>query len=148
MDVFIKSSFTLMDYNKNDVVLDIGCGPGYLADNLAPLVKEIHCLDICDDFINNGKERFKTCKNVCFYRMDGKNYTDFSQLHDFEFTKMIWLTVIQYYNKRDHLKLLIRHVKKISQKGAKFLIADIPQNRNRKSEIFELLKVSIKKYYS
>jgi len=147
MKIFIESTSNLMGYNKNDRILDIGCGPGYLADNLHSVVQEIHCVDICDDFIKKGKDRLKKSNNVYFYKMEDKNYTDLSMVGNHKFNKIICLSVIQYYEKREHLKLLVHQVKRVAQKGAKFLIADIPQGQKRKSELFELVKLSTKNGY-
>ena len=41
MQIFITATDPLLNYNSQDVILDIGCGPGYLAAYLKDRVKEI-----------------------------------------------------------------------------------------------------------
>ena len=58
MEIFITATDPLLNYNSQDVILDIGCGPGYLATFLKDRVKEIHCVDTSQDYVERCKERF------------------------------------------------------------------------------------------
>ncbi len=54
--------------NTGDIVLDFGCGNGFITFNFADLVKEIHALDISSKVINIAKTRASERKieNVLF----------------------------------------------------------------------------------
>ena len=105
MEIFIKATDPILGYDKEDIVLDIGSGFGYLASFLKHRVREIHCLDISEWFLGLYMKRFAHEKNVFSYKLDSENYTDLSIVRDKEFSKIICLSVIQYYkNIQDPMK--------------------------------------------
>ena len=67
MEIFIGRTKHLLNYNKNDVILDIGCGPGYFEYFLENNVREIHCTDTSKRYIDMCKKRFMNSKNLFFY---------------------------------------------------------------------------------
>ncbi|MBI2541603.1 class I SAM-dependent methyltransferase [Candidatus Woesearchaeota archaeon] len=143
MEIFIRGTESLLDYNENDIVLDIGCGPGYLADCLKGIVKEMHCLDTSQHNINLCKKKFKNSNNLFFHKLGRKNYTDFSFLKGKKFTKIICLSVIQYYSGIGDVRKLIENVRKIALRGSKFLIADIPTRKGVLHDAIGILKSGI-----
>lgn len=54
-----------------DVVYDIGCGIGYLATHVAPLVKWYYGYDITEKFLAIAKERCKYLHNTTFSNVMG-----------------------------------------------------------------------------
>lgn len=144
MGVFIRGTEPLLGYNEKDIVLDIGCGPGYLAERLKDIVKEMHCLDTSQHNINLCKKKFKNSRNLFFYKLDPKNYTDFSFLKGKKFTIIICLSVIQYYNSIGDVRKLIENARKIALQGSKFLIADIPTRNGILHDAIGILKSGIR----
>ncbi len=59
-----KHIHDLMKFSKNDVVLDLGSGMGFMAEVIAPKVKALHCADISDSFLNMCKARTAHLGNV------------------------------------------------------------------------------------
>jgi ubiquinone/menaquinone biosynthesis C-methylase UbiE len=137
---FFTRSKDVLHYNKNDVVLDIGCGPGFLEDCLYPEVHEIHGVDTSPRMIAECRHRFGETGNVYFHHLDSSNYTDLSFLEDHEFTLAVCLSVVQYYRQIEDIEKLIRSVQQISAPGARLLIADIPVQNNTLLDGFNLLR--------
>jgi len=50
-----------------DVGLDIGSGPGFIALALSKSVKQLHCFDISSSFLNLAKEHCKDAVNISFH---------------------------------------------------------------------------------
>jgi ubiquinone/menaquinone biosynthesis C-methylase UbiE len=139
MDIFIRASTPLLRYAPEDVVLDIGAGPGYLAVHLKDRVKEIHCLEASEKYLRVGRDRLRNEKNVFFHLLRA-DYTDLSFLQDRKFTIVICKSVIQYYRSVDEVDALIENVRKIAAPGCRFLIADIPGNAGWLSDIWGVLR--------
>jgi len=58
--------------DKNDLVLDYGCGTGIITTEISNSVKTIHACDISSKMINvaEGKKREKKIKNIEFFQTD------------------------------------------------------------------------------
>ena len=52
---------------KTDTVIDLGVGPGFIADYLANEVEHIHCVDINSDFIQLAKSTLRHRANVTYH---------------------------------------------------------------------------------
>lgn len=125
MDIFVRTSRSILDYRPTDVVLDIGCGPGYLEAALKDDVHEMHGVDVSERYLQRCRERFANQRNVFFYKLNEQNYTDLSPVADKRFSKIVCLSVVQYYKHIDEVETLIRNVSQLALPGARFLIADI-----------------------
>lgn len=146
MDIFIKSTMPIIKYNSEDVIMDIGSGDCQVASYLKEKVKEIHCLDISERNLKDGKKRFEQYKNIFFYLLDINNYTDLTIIkRNILFTKILCLSVIQYYDSKEDLEKLIIEVEKLAAPGAKLLIADIPSSELSSLDILFFLKIASKK---
>jgi len=121
---FLQGVENFFTFSKDDIVLDIGCGPGYLEMFLKDRVKEIHCVDTSKRFIDQCKENFKEDKNVFFYLLSA-DYTDLSFLNSMKFSKIVCSNVVQYYNHANDLEKLILEVKDIAGCNAEFIITDL-----------------------
>lgn len=70
---YIEAFVSSTDFNKEDVVLDVGTGTGVIAHFIAPKVKEVIGLDISQDMLNhsnwNGNKYFikRDILNPIFY---------------------------------------------------------------------------------
>lgn len=61
MAKFISQTLQL---SKDDVVLDFGSGPGFIARTLCDEVKKLYCVDLSDGFIAMCKEELKDTANT------------------------------------------------------------------------------------
>jgi ubiquinone/menaquinone biosynthesis C-methylase UbiE len=145
MDTFITASDLLLHYNSQDIILDIGCGPGYLADFLKDKVKEIHCLDTSQRYLDMCTAKFSGYNNLFFYKLPENNYLDISFLKGKRFSIIICQSVIQYYKDSDEVKNLITEVQRIAWPGTRFLIADIPITTSMALHVYGLLKGACRK---
>lgn len=144
IELFVKSTEQILNYGNSDVMLDIGCGSGLLAELLKDIVKEIHGVDISESQIKICRDKFKSESNLFFYKLDKKDYTNLSLLKDKNFSLIIVLSVIQYYRDLDEVKKLIIEVRKRTKKGARMLIADIPIKEGIISDIWGLMKTAVR----
>jgi SAM-dependent methyltransferase len=139
-DYFFESSRSLLNYDRSDVVLDFGCGPGFLVERLHGRVKEIHGVDTSARMINECREKFRRCPNVGFYTLPTDRYTDLTFLNHTRFTKTVVLSVVQYFRTVTDVGDLIQSVAAVSAPGANLLIADIPTDSVPLRDTIELLK--------
>jgi cyclopropane fatty-acyl-phospholipid synthase-like methyltransferase len=144
MKMFVESTENILNYEKDDIVMDIGSGPGTIVHFLKDRVKEIHCLDISDKYLDMCRKNFQMGNQVFPHKLDESNYTDLSFLKEKKFSKIICLSVIQYYQNLHEVEKLITEVKNLAQDGAKMLIADIPVNDDKLSDIWGILSIALK----
>ena len=52
---------------KSDIVIDLGCGPGFVAKHLAGAVDHIHCVDVDEDFIQFSKHILTDQSNISYH---------------------------------------------------------------------------------
>jgi len=126
MEIFVAASDSLLRYDSQDTILDLGSGPGYLAGWLKDRVKEIHCLDTSQRYLDICKEKFAGANNVFFHRLDESNYTDLSFLPEQRFSIIVCQSVVQYYRSVGEVERMIQEVRRVALPGARFLIAVIP----------------------
>ena len=115
----------LFGFKKDDVVLDIGCASGYFLENIYPFVKEVFGVDISSSYIQACKRKFSHRPRAHFFELDKNHFTDLSFLPTKKVTKVICSSVISYYKDITEVRSLIKNVKKICDKNAMLIIADI-----------------------
>ena len=147
---FAESLAQSIPINTKDHVLDIGCGPGFLVDDLKDKCELVHGTDISEKYIEICKQRFGAEKNLSF--SISKVY-DFESYHhlivDYQINRVILLSVLQYYNSEKEVKELILAFKKTAgeQKFSCLLADIIPTKHSTIGDIFSILKHAIKKGY-
>lgn len=144
MEYFVKATGPIMEYSPDDVVLDIGCGEGYLAESLRGRVREVHGLDISQRSLDHCRAKFESAPGVHFHKLDERDYTSLAFLPEARFTKIVCLSVVQYYDRESDLDDLIRSIRRVAARGARCLIADIPTDRTSGSDALSLLAVAAK----
>lgn len=79
-DLHPSTQFTISNLkkyiNKNDKILDIGCGNGYIAYKLSNYVKQITSIDYDPKVINKAKKKYKkkNIEYICADVLKAKNY--------------------------------------------------------------------------
>ena len=144
IEYFLSTTQPILNYDIQDVVLDIGCGPGLLAAYLKNKVQQIHLMDTSEQFVNLCRKQFAHENNIFCHLLDKNQYTDLSVLPAQKFSLIICLSVIQYYSGIAEVEQLIKEVQRIALPGAKFLIGDIPTEPGTLSDIYHFLKQSLK----
>ena len=62
INLIINQVCTILSLNKNDDLLDLGCGNGALTTRFSPYVSKIHGIDMSDYLIGVANEYFSTSK--------------------------------------------------------------------------------------
>lgn len=145
-DIFLKNSARYFSFRRGDVVLDIGCGPGYLEEYLKDKVKEIYCLETSEYFFKILRRKFYNSPNIHIYKLDETEYLNLNFLKHKRFTVALCMGVVPYYNDVLDFKKLILQVQKYC-KGGLFLIADIKVSINILDDLLGLLKMGFKENY-
>ncbi len=143
MEIFLRSTDNLLNYNGQDIILDIGCGPGYLEAFLKDKVKEVHGVDVSEHYLDICRKKFSPDRNLFFYKLDKVDYTNLSFIYDKKFSLIICLSVIQYYKNINEVEKLIKEVQRVAMPGARFLIADILNDTGMIPDILAALRAGI-----
>lgn len=144
MEYFLRATGPIMQYSRDDVVLDIGCGEGYLAEFLRGRVCEVHGLDISQRSLDHCRAKFAGTPGVHFHKLDERDYTSLAMLPERRYTKIVCLSVVQYYDRESDLDDLVRSIRRVAAPGARCLIADIPIDGAGGSDALSLLAVAAK----
>jgi len=136
-NVFSGEVQKVLSFTKESVVMDIGCGPGFIARKIAPLVKRFYALDINEDFLKITKNNCESLANV-ETRLLREDYQDFPVPEE-KVDIFLCVSVIQYFSDFGSVKKLIESCGKIASPKAKILIADIPLKRNFSERLFDSL---------
>ena len=147
LEIFVCRAKPILSWRPDDMVLDIGCGPGELARLLKNQVREIYGVDISKNYIRRARQRFAGDSNIHFHELDPERYTDLSFLQPHRFSLIVCHSVVQYYGSPQHLRSLILHVSQIASPGARLLIADIPSGASRLREAGQLMLAGLKGGY-
>lgn len=124
-DVFLKHIGDIFSWDSHDVVLDIGSGSGYLASQIHSLVKQVYCVDTSSRAIRRGRQLCGSQSSVAFRLLSPTAYTNLSFLPKAAFSKVLCVSVIQYFDTFHSLQLLLRSVLPLLKRDGVFLIADI-----------------------
>ncbi len=139
-DFFFRKSLEVVGYSEEDDVLDIGCGPGYLEDNLCRVVRRIDGVDTSPAMIEICRKKHASSPHISFSVLDAERYTDLSFLESHTYSITICLSVIQYYRNFHDLEALILGVRRVSKPGGQLLIADIPVRSSPVVDSIELIR--------
>ena len=92
MEVFVRLTADVMDYNENDKVLDFGCGSGNFAEITAHKVGSILCADMSENYVSICANKFSEVHNVSVVRVN-PDLSDLASLGS-GFTKVICFSVM------------------------------------------------------
>ncbi len=95
-----KAMLPLISAQKDDHVLDVGCGIGRWAEVLAPKVKTYHGTDMVEDLIKIAKKRCASLSNTSFQTIAAEDIseTKLSHIKTKSFNKIIIAGVLHYIN--------------------------------------------------
>jgi 2-polyprenyl-3-methyl-5-hydroxy-6-metoxy-1,4-benzoquinol methylase len=125
-------------------ILDIGCGTGELIENLANQTTKVYGADVSDIYIKICKKKFKENNKIIIKKFKN-NYKKLYQI-DKKFSFIFCNSVVQYFSDENEIIELVKSVKKISNKGTKFLISDIMDIKEKKN-LFKFVLYSFLRGY-
>lgn len=136
---------------STDRLLDIGCGPGFLASELQDKVKSYFGVDISENCIQTCREKFEGKTNVQFMQIgsaENKNSLDHFENNNIQFDVIVILSVVQYFSDIAKVEVLLSHCKKILAPNGKIILADVIQTeKGLLKDAFSVLIDSIQKNY-
>jgi len=117
--------------NKEDSVLDIGCGVGVDALNVATKVKEITALDVDKKSLKIAQKSltYKGLKNIEFKFHDANTKLPFA---DQSFHKVICSDVLEHLNNRN---FALKEIKRVLKKNGLLLLVTDNPNTNWKKQL-------------
>ena len=71
---------------NNKVGIDIGCGSGRWAKQIAPLVKELHCVDASEQALRIAKKNLADFDNCIFYHINTDALESLNKTFDFGYS--------------------------------------------------------------
>jgi|TARA_B100001964_G_scaffold206964_1_gene238477 ubiquinone/menaquinone biosynthesis C-methylase UbiE len=145
-EIFYQKTTNIFNYDKKHVVLEIGCGTGDLANKISNKVSKIYCLDTSLESIKVCKNNISKKKNVKILKLNN-DYTNLSFLKNAKFSIIIANSVVEYYRSQVEIINLVKSVKKIAMKDARFLISDIVVTRDKIKKYPKLIYNSISNGY-
>lgn len=108
--------FKLIKFNKNDIVLDFGCGTGIWSQFFSKKVKKVYAVEPSKKFI----EIFKNKKNLTNIKIIHGNYNKIPKI---KFTK-IFLSGVTIYMSDLELKKLLQKIFNVSHKNSAIIHRD------------------------
>jgi len=141
-DAKIEDILNSMDLGSNELVLDLGCGTGFLFQHINKRVGLLVGIDVSQKALQEAKKRTKNLSNIVLVRADA----DYTPFPDHIFDKVFAVTVLQ--NMPDPLKT-ITEMKRIGKPQATFAITGLKKKFTQESFVNLLktarLKVSVLK---
>lgn len=124
IDNFLVHAKDVLNLGSDDVVLDIGSGTGHFALAVAPLVREVHCVETSRRYAKECAQRLKGQANAHTHLASTGPpgpYDGYGR----KFTRVNCLSVIQYFDSPDDVEAMLHALKKAAAPGALLLIGDI-----------------------
>lgn len=130
--------------SKTSKVLDIGSGPGNLADAWHDQVAEIHGLDISKRYNEIARAKHTNHPNIHFHDLPADNYLNFSPVKHIKFDLIIVMSVVQYYRNVADVEQLLKSIKEVAAPGAKALICDLMVGGSVLKDIASIISRSLR----
>ena len=138
-DFFVRQVSREVTFGPEDVVLDIGCGNGHVIAALAGRVKEAHGADTSQVSVDQSAARYASVPNLHFHTLPPDDYLALDALPMRGVTRMLCVSVVQYYKSIDELRGLIARAKSIAAPGCLLLVADLLVDYNLYKDIAGVL---------
>ena len=103
-----------LELEKNDKVLDIGCGAGIVALALCPFVQSVQGVDLSAKLIERADKNAISVDNVNFIQ---GNILELGELVCAEYNKLCAYSVLQYLRDEDEVKNAFAQVYSILEEG-------------------------------
>lgn len=144
MPDFAERLIRKFNFSKDDFVLDYGCGLGYLENHLHDKVKGMHGIDISERYITDCNKRFDNT-NCTFFKLDPDDFLNYSILNKHTYSKVILMSVIQYFGSTNEIRKMIENIRPLIKPGGIMIIADIVVEESKIKDLCDLFFFMIKK---
>jgi cyclopropane fatty-acyl-phospholipid synthase-like methyltransferase len=133
--------YKFLKLNGNDVVLDMGSGMGFMAERIAPRVRQLHCADISESFLAMCKSRTGQHKNIETHQI---SYADLRGLKGKGINKIYSALMFIHFNFYD-FTFYLKELHEVLEPGGLFFFdyndGDSYVYDNEKDGFFEHLKI-------
>ena len=136
-DAKIDDILKSIDFESNDVVLDLGCGTGFLFRHINKQVGLLVGVDLSRKALQEAKERTKNLSNVVLVRADADNMP----FPDRTFDKIFAITLLQ--NMPNALRT-VSEMKRAAKPQAIFAVTGLKQKFTQESFLDLLEKAQLK----
>jgi len=130
----IEDALSSTELKPNELILDLGCGTGFLFQHINKSIRLLVGLDISSKALREAKKRTKNLSNIVLVRADADN----TPFPDRIFDRVFAITLLQ--NMPDPMKT-ITEMKRIGKPQAMFLITGLKKKFTQKS-FSDLLKMA------
>lgn len=113
MDRLLK----LINFHSEDLVLDIGCGPGFLSDKIEGKVKKYTGIDPSIDFIREAKKIHPSKKNIVFFNETAEKHLD----RKLQYNKIFLIDVTEHLSDKELTSLIKACSKLLKPDGSIFI---------------------------
>ncbi len=129
---YLQAFVSSTDFNKNELVLDVGTGTGVIAHAVAPLVKEVIGLDISQDMLEHSNWQ----GNKYFIKRDIRNPIFYENVFDKVTARMVFHHIIERAQKA------MDECCRVLKKGGKMVLSEgvppIPELKEDYKNIFKV----------
>ena len=129
---YLQAFVSSVDFNKNDLVLDVGTGTGVIAHAVAPLVKEVIGLDISQDMLEHSNWQ----GNKYFIKRDIRNPIFCENVFDKVTARMVFHHIIERTQ-----KAMDECYRFLNEGGKMFLSEGIPPIPELKEDYKNIFKI-------
>jgi ubiquinone/menaquinone biosynthesis C-methylase UbiE len=133
----IEGILKSMELGINWAVLDLGCGTGFLFQNIAQRVELLVGIDLSQKALQEAKKHTKNLSNIALVRADADN----APFPDCTFDRVFAITLLQ--NMPDPLKT-ISEMKRVGKPQAIFAVTGLKKKFTQESFINLLKKARLK----
>lgn len=123
-------------------VLDIGSGPGHLADAWHNRVGRLVCLDVSERYNGQVRSRHAHHSNVVVYDLPTDDFLNFEMLGKQTFDLVIVMSVLQYYPNIAAVEKLLANLKSLAKPGTKIFLCDLIVSRGMLKDVLSVLERS------
>lgn len=113
-------------FNQDDHVIDLGCGTGFLFDQIGQKIKILVGIDLSINSLKEAKKRLKKSSNIALVRADADNIPFLNQIFD----KIVAISLLQ--NMPNNLKTL-GEMKRIAKSETVFAITGLKKKFSKVS---------------
>jgi ubiquinone/menaquinone biosynthesis C-methylase UbiE len=110
----------ILNLSPDDVVLNIGCGPGLFENQMAPEVKRIFSVDFSHVMVRKARHRNNKLPNAFFLQATGTALPFVSM----QFEKVLCYSILHYFSEEE-LTSLLREIRRVTAMGTLVLLGDI-----------------------